>query len=101
MPDTFSRRRFLSGAGIFATSQLFGNTSATASGNAGSNPDVVIIGAGIAGIAAARNLAKSGVSFTVVEARNRRGGRAYTESFTFGVPYDHGWHGYILPTKTR
>ncbi len=55
-----------------------------------SNPDVVVIGAGIAGIAAARSLIKQGVSVLVLEARDRIGGRAYTEQETFGVPYDHG-----------
>ena len=55
-----------------------------------SHPDVIIIGAGIAGFTAARQLSQAGISFTVVEARNRIGGRAFTESDTFGVPYDHG-----------
>jgi len=52
--------------------------------------DVVVIGAGIAGVTAAQDLLKEGLSVTVVEARDRIGGRAYTESDTFGVPYDHG-----------
>lgn len=60
-------------------------------GNA-TNPDVVIIGAGAAGIAAAHQCAKDGLSFVMVEAKDRVGGRAYTESSTFGVPYDHGAH---------
>lgn len=53
-------------------------------------PDVVIIGAGIAGIQAARTLLKSGKSVLIVEAANRIGGRAYTENTTFGNPFDHG-----------
>lgn len=55
-----------------------------------SNPDVVVIGAGAAGIAAAKRLMAEGKSVVVVEAADRIGGRAYTESETFGVPYDHG-----------
>ncbi|MCZ4279190.1 NAD(P)/FAD-dependent oxidoreductase [Kiloniella laminariae] len=55
-----------------------------------SDPDVVVIGAGIAGVAAARALQEKGVSVLVLEARNRIGGRAFTESTTFGVAYDHG-----------
>ena len=86
MADYISRRKLLTGAGAFASSHLIHSTSAVAS----NNPDVVIIGAGIAGITAARDLAKAGVSFIVVEARDRIGGRAYTETSTFGVPYDHG-----------
>jgi monoamine oxidase len=54
------------------------------------NPDVVIIGAGAAGMAAGRELQKRGVSFIIVEAAGRVGGRAWTESNTFGVPVDHG-----------
>lgn len=42
------------------------------------SPDVVIIGAGFAGLAAARTLAEHGVSCEIVEARDRVGGRAYT-----------------------
>ena len=53
---------------------------------------MVIIGAGAAGLAAARTLIDKGKSVTVLEASARIGGRAYTESQTFGVPYDHGCH---------
>ncbi len=41
-------------------------------------PDVVVIGAGAAGVAAARRLHDAGVSVTVLEARARVGGRAWT-----------------------
>ncbi|WP_333834613.1 flavin monoamine oxidase family protein [Rubrimonas sp.] len=54
------------------------------------DPDVAIIGAGSAGIAAARRLMAAGRSVVVIEAADRIGGRAFTESATFGVPYDHG-----------
>lgn len=54
------------------------------------NPEVVVIGAGAAGIAAARRLIADGRTVLVIEAADRIGGRAYTESDTFGVPYDHG-----------
>src|SRR5258708_29713683 len=40
--------------------------------------DGVVIGAGAAGIAAARHLADLGVSVVVLEARDRIGGRAHT-----------------------
>lgn len=53
-------------------------------------PDVLVIGAGAAGIAAARALIARGFQVLVVEAANRIGGRAYTESTIFGAPYDHG-----------
>lgn len=54
------------------------------------DPDVVVIGAGAAGLAAARTLIDAGISVVVLEARNRIGGRAWTESDTFGIPFDHG-----------
>ena len=43
------------------------------------NRTVVIIGAGISGLAAAAKLAESGVHVTILEARNRIGGRILTE----------------------
>lgn len=55
-----------------------------------SNPDVVVIGAGAAGIAAARRLQAQGKTVVVIEAADRIGGRAYTESARLGVPFDHG-----------
>ncbi len=57
-----------------------------------SNPDIVIVGAGAAGIAAAHTLADKGVRYVMIEAGSRIGGRAYTETETFGVPFDHGAH---------
>ena len=40
--------------------------------------EVIVIGAGIAGLAAANELAKAGVKTIVIEARDRVGGRIYT-----------------------
>lgn len=57
---------------------------------AASDPDVVIVGAGAAGIAAARGLKAQGYTVRVLEAASRAGGRAFTESSTFGFPFDHG-----------
>lgn len=51
--------------------------------------DVAIIGAGAAGVGAAQTLATAGRSVLVVEAGNRIGGRAYTESIA-GMPLDLG-----------
>ncbi len=63
------------------------------------NPDVVIIGAGSAGLAAALTLIAQGKSVVIVEGADRIGGRAYTESDTFGVPYDHGCFNVMGPKK--
>ncbi len=54
--------------------------------------DVAIIGAGAAGLGAAKALKSAGKSFVVLEAMNRSGGRAWTDTETFGVPVDWGCH---------
>src|SRR5262249_22697558 len=56
------------------------------------NVAVVIIGAGAAGIAAARKLAAAGKRFALLEAADAAGGRCITDTRTFGVPYDRGAH---------
>ena len=52
--------------------------------------DVVIVGAGSAGLGAAKTLRAAGLSFRVFEAMDRIGGRAYTSSQHFGIPFDIG-----------
>jgi monoamine oxidase len=52
--------------------------------------DVVIIGAGAAGIAAARYLTDRRQVVIVLEARDRIGGRAYTSDAGLGLPWDRG-----------
>jgi monoamine oxidase len=51
--------------------------------------DVVIIGAGAAGIGAARELQRLGKKYVLLEARDRAGGRLYT-STALGQPFDAG-----------
>jgi monoamine oxidase len=51
--------------------------------------DILIIGAGAAGIAAARTALSSGRSVRILEARPRAGGRALTDT-SLGVPFDLG-----------
>jgi len=52
--------------------------------------DVVIVGAGCAGLAAAKRLRAAGANFVVLEAMDRIGGRALTTTDDFGVPFDIG-----------
>ena len=54
--------------------------------------DVVIIGAGAAGLAAARRLQEQDASFRLLEAKPHIGGRAVTDSVTLGAPVDLGAH---------
>lgn len=54
--------------------------------------DVVVIGAGAAGIAAARRLMRPGLSLLVLEARDRIGGRAFTQRIRGeGLDMGCGW----------
>ncbi|MBX6425760.1 MAG: FAD-dependent oxidoreductase [Variibacter sp.] len=52
--------------------------------------DVIVVGAGVAGIAAARRVAAAGRRVAVLEASERIGGRCFTDTQIFGVPYDRG-----------
>jgi monoamine oxidase len=52
--------------------------------------DVAIIGAGAAGLGAAKRLIAQGRSVVVLEAGGRIGGRAWTTDDWFGVPFDIG-----------
>ncbi|HKW47995.1 MAG TPA: NAD(P)/FAD-dependent oxidoreductase [Gemmatimonadaceae bacterium] len=56
-----------------------------------SSVDVIIVGAGAAGLAAARVLRESGVEFAVLEARERIGGRIFTRhDSSLAVPIELG-----------
>jgi monoamine oxidase len=57
--------------------------------------DVCVVGAGYAGLTAARRLAQAGLTVAVLEARERVGGRTHTETLPGGVWIDHGgaWFG--------
>lgn len=58
----------------------------------GSRFDLVIVGAGSAGIGAAREAQARGLSVIAFEAMERAGGRAFTDHDTFGLPWDYGCH---------
>lgn len=54
--------------------------------------EVVVIGAGAAGLSAGRRLAALGIDFVLLEAKGRIGGRAHTDRSTLGLPFDLGCH---------
>ena len=80
-----NRRQLLQGIGA---GTLFGGISGRLAAQV-ATPDVLVIGAGGAGLAAAKNLMSAGVSALVLEARDRIGGRAFTDG-GLGVPWDRG-----------
>ncbi len=55
-----------------------------------SSPDVLIVGAGLAGLACARQLQEKGVSFRILEASDGIGGRVRTDQFD-GFLLDRGF----------
>jgi monoamine oxidase len=81
-----SRRTFLTSAAVLAAAPALG--AVPSSGEV----DVAIIGAGAAGIAAARRVAAAGRRFALLEAGNRIGGRCVTDTRSFGAPFDRGAH---------
>ena len=56
------------------------------------NPDLIVVGAGAAGLSAARTALSLGLSVRVLEAKDRLGGRAVTDTTSLGVPWDRGAH---------
>ena len=62
--------------------------------------DVVVVGAGLAGLAAARELASAGASVVVVEARDRVGGRVHNHDIGGGNVVEVGAQ-WIGPTQDR
>ncbi|HKT38702.1 MAG TPA: flavin monoamine oxidase family protein [Ktedonobacterales bacterium] len=62
--------------------------------------DVGIVGAGLAGLMAARQLVAAGVSVCVLEARDRVGGRTWTRPASDGTLIDLGGQ-WIGPTQQR
>lgn len=54
--------------------------------------DAIVVGAGAAGLAATHVLHKAGRKVICLEAADRIGGRSYTDTSIFGVPFDIGGH---------
>ena len=75
-----ARRRFLLGASALAGSVALGPWTRIA---AATGKRIVIVGAGLAGLAAAYTLAKAGVRATVYEGAPRIGGRCWTDRDSF------------------
>jgi monoamine oxidase len=85
---TMTRRDFLSASAALAL------TPALGAGAWGAplprEADIVVIGAGAAGIAAARRIQAANRRVIVVEATAQTGGRCLTDTATFEVPFERG-----------
>jgi len=85
---TMTRRGFLMASAALATTPALCGTAFAAP--LPREADIVVIGAGAAGIAAARRIQAANRKVLVVEAADRLGGRCLTDSNTFDVPFDRG-----------
>lgn len=93
-----NRRQFLQTATISAFAGVFGagcdgegslSEANRSESEMTANGKVIVVGAGMAGLAAARRLQQKGISVVVLEARNRIGGRTWTDD-SLGMPLDMG-----------
>jgi monoamine oxidase len=89
-----SRRSLLAAVAAGSVAAALPRTSATACSR---GPSVVVVGAGLAGIAAAERLRRLGYEVRVVEARNRVGGRVHSwrgwpdTTVDLGASWIHGY----------
>jgi|SRR5579884_2667521 len=87
-----SRRSFLA-----ASAAVLARPARSAPAPTAPPDDIVIVGAGAAGIAAARRIGAAGRRAVILEASDRVGGRCITDTRTFGVPFDRGAHWLYSP----
>ena len=85
---TMTRRDFLSASAALAAAPAFGARAFAAP--LPREADIVVIGAGAAGIAAARRVLAANRRVIVVEAAGQIGGRCLTDITSFDVPFDRG-----------
>lgn len=84
---TFDRRKFITC--LLSSTAVFAGNNRLAQAKTLSKIRVVVIGAGCAGLGAARMLADAGAIVTVIEARPNIGGRLFTD-WSMGVPFEVG-----------
>jgi monoamine oxidase len=85
---TITRRDFLAASAGSVIAPVLGGRAWTAP--LPREADIVVIGAGVAGIAAARRIMAANRKVVVLEATGQIGGRCLTDATTFDVPFDRG-----------
>ncbi len=105
MTKEINRRQFLKGAFMMGASILLSGCAGTAKDfsavrnpysnnnkveSVSGNMDVLVIGAGIAGLATARELRSAGYKVMILEGRDRIGGRLWTDRSWPDTPVDLG-----------
>lgn len=100
---SLSRRAFLLGGAASAATLTLGCPN-TQTGEVkpptvtGPKPKIVIVGAGIAGLAAGLELMDAGYPFTIYEASGRTGGRMFSNKGYFDEDQVFEWYGELIDT---
>ena len=95
-----TRRGLIAGAAAGGAGALLPGTAAAKKRKRHRKVDVAIVGAGFAGLTAARKLAAAGKEVCVLEARDRVGGRTLNHRVQKGVIAEVGGQ-YVGPTQVR
>ena len=96
MTLVISRRELIAGAGLAGLgSMTLGRKGPAAESATPADVDVVVVGAGLSGLTAARQLRKNGLKVHILEARARTGGRMIRQTTPTGAVIDLGgqWGG--------
>jgi monoamine oxidase len=93
-----TRRGLIGGAAAGAAGAALAGPAEAKKGKRKRHADVIVIGAGLAGLAAARDVVKAGKSVVVLEARGRVGGRTLNQPIGGGKVIEIGGQ-WIGPTQ--